>query len=49
MKIAESSIQFLSQHTSIEKHQKHESLATWDPVKKEPPKLFPKELVKELM
>ncbi len=31
MKIAESSIQFLSQHTSIEKHQKHESLTVWGP------------------
>lgn len=31
MKIAESSIQFLSQHTSIEKHQKHESLSVWGP------------------
>jgi len=31
MKIAESSIQFLSQHTSVEKHQKHESLTVWGP------------------
>ncbi len=31
MKIAESSIQFFSQHTSIEKHQKQESLAVWGP------------------
>jgi hypothetical protein len=31
MKIAESSINFLSHHSSIEKHQKHESLAVWGP------------------
>jgi hypothetical protein len=31
MKIAESSVQFLSQHTSIEKHQKRESLTIWGP------------------
>lgn len=31
MKIAESSIQFLSQYTSIEQHQKHESLTIWGP------------------
>jgi len=31
MKIAESSIHFLSQHTSIEKHQKQELLAVWGP------------------
>jgi len=31
VKIAESSIQFLSQHTAIEKHQKHESLTVWGP------------------
>lgn len=31
MKIAESSIQFVSQHTSIEKHQKNESLTVWGP------------------
>ena len=31
MKIAESSIQLLSQRTSIENHQKHESLTIWGP------------------
>ena len=31
MKIAESSIQFYSQHTSIEKYQKQESLTVWGP------------------
>ena len=31
MKIAESSIQFLTQHTSIEKYQKQESLTVWAP------------------
>ncbi len=31
MKIADSAIQFYSQHTSVEKHQKHESLTIWGP------------------
>lgn len=31
MKIAESSIQFVTQHTSIEKYQKQESLTVWGP------------------
>lgn len=31
MKVAESSIQFLSRHTSIEQHQKSESLSVWGP------------------
>lgn len=31
MKVAESSIQLLSQHASIEQHQKSESLAVWGP------------------
>ncbi len=31
MKIVDSSIQFFSQHTSIEKHQKQEALAVWGP------------------